>query len=295
MKSYYIFFISLLIPLSYLGQKIPLFDLSKSYGIIDSVIEVDSSLSEVFEKTDIGFYFWKETYYVDSNNRVEVTNLLDSVIVYEHFHNDFLKAKGELLESKTNYQLIPLFSEDGEKQLGFDTLYSLVPKGYWEFYENEYLKETGSFKNGLKEGGWFTIVNKSPFPKEATYLKKKTYNNDSLVNVKERYSFNEGQFKNSLANRWYFYFLPLSVNDSSEIYFFSKIPVEGNYRNKSYIEFMSDNIYNKKLMLSCGTSLKKNDQKGTWSINNNSTLQIDNDEVEVIFFNEKYLILKFNK
>lgn len=295
MKSYYIFFISLLIPISYLCQKVPLFDLSKSYGIIDSVIEVDSSLSEVFEKTDIGFYFWKETYYVDSKNKVEVTNLLDSVIVYEHFYNDFLKAKGELLESKTNYQLIPLFSEDGEKQLGLDTIYSLVPKGYWEFYENEYKKETGVFKNGLKEGDWFTIVNKSPFPKEVTYLKKKTYKNDSLINIKERDSFNESQLKKIITNRWYFYFLPSNVNDSSQIYFLSKRPFEGNYRNKSYIEFMSDNVYSKKLMLSCGSSLKKNTQKGTWSINNNSTILIDDEEVEVIFINEKYLILKFNK
>lgn len=162
MKTFSLF-INLIVTL-FIAQNIPYFKVCLEYGKMDNNIKEDSLKTEFFERTDFSSYSFKYTYFIDSINRIEITNLLDQVTVYEHFENDFLKSKGELIKDSSNFETEPIYF-NGEGPVKYDTILSLTPNGYWEVYNKNGTKEIGYYLNGKKEGNWYIYVSHSPYLK----------------------------------------------------------------------------------------------------------------------------------
>lgn len=287
-----IYFIVALFP----AQNIPYVKMCLDYGIMDSSVKVDSSKTDFFERTDFGFYSFKSTYYIDSIHRIEITNLLEKITVYEHYKNNVLKSKGELIEDKTDFITDSMYY-DVEKPVGYYSTFSLIANGYWEIYSENGTKEAGNYLNGKKTGVWKTLVMHSPFSNEDSHLREKIYENDSLISVNENTNTIDEEHKDLILKKWFFYYLPYRINDSTEFIYLSTEQFDSNRRNRNYRTFMKDGEYTDRVYFSCGVGLTQErvHPTGKWSIKKKNTLIIDGKEATVLLLTDQYLILSFGK
>jgi hypothetical protein len=166
------------------------------------VIDVNDSIKyEVLEYNDIYSPYNPITkfqkqfskhrkYKLENGQKVSLDIYNDTIILFKEFvkskiyEGDSLISSGELKINKRKFELkeMNLANNEGEDSLVIDTLFQLIPFGFWSINVDFKTFEIGSFENGLKTGSWYLINSEYSSRFKSTYLKKIEYQNDILIN-----------------------------------------------------------------------------------------------------------------
>lgn len=254
------------------------------------------------------FFQSRIKYQFKNGQIISLDNFSDSIFLFREYvksfdqENDSLISSGRLKTSTREYKtfLIDLLDVDGNDSLVMDTIFSLVPDGFWSLNIDNRLIEVGEYVDGQKEGEWHTIIAEYRDWVNPPIVRTTSYKSDSIIQIIEIDKSKDRNFvKENLIGKWY--------NEGMDRKNFDKC-YEGGKCNDFYVKNRSDvrmtsrlrGYYNNFSLLdeetmeyilgsSCGTGLSLEQSK--WSFNKNGQLILNEVTWNIEYFTEDRLII----
>lgn len=253
-------------------------------------------------------YLVHRKYLSKSGQIVSLDVFSDSIFLYKEYTRSFnqkedsIISSGRLISSKNNYSLITDLGLDsnGNEIYIKDTIFNLVPDGFWSLNIDHRLIEVGYYVDGKKEGEWHTIIAEYNDRKIPPIIRTTVYNSDSIISIDQIDKSKDLDFvKEKLTGKWY--------NEGMD-WNTSKKCLDENRCNDFYVKNITDKYYTGRLRgfynhfsllkegimeyivgTACGTGLSLETSK--WSFNRNGQLILDGNKWNIEYFTEDRLII----
>ena len=248
-------------------------------------------------------------YKLENGQKISLDIYNDTTILFKEFvkstndESDSLITIGELKINKKKYDLIEtnLANKNGEDSVVIDTIFQLIPYGFWHLNVDFKTFEIGSFERGYKTGNWFLINSEYSSRFKPTYLKKFEYQNDSLKNEKTiDQSKNISELEKNIYGEWFSIGLTQEDISFCKQYkcslFFTRDSTEHSRRPAdvyNYLNIKKNKELLTKISRSCGVGvdLKKEKKAEKWSINKNGELILDDRIWKIEYLSDKEMII----
>lgn len=252
-------------------------------------------------------YLVHRKYLSKSGQIVSLDVFSDSIFLYKEYTRSFdqkedsIISSGRLISSKNNYSLITDLGLDsnGNEIYIKDTIFNLVPDGFWSLNIDHRLIEVGYYVDGKKEGEWHTIIAKYSDRKNPPIVLVTEYKSDSIISQTHIDKSNDLDFiKANLLGKWY--------NEGMDRENFNKCH-DDNICNDFYVKNKEDafyygrlrGFYNYFLLLedykmeyiigsACGTGIFLEDNE--WKLDNGK-LVLNGTDWNIEYFTEDRLII----
>ena len=253
-------------------------------------------------------YLVHRKYLSKSGQIVSLDVFSDSIFLYKEYTKSFdqkedsIISSGRLISSKNNYSLITDLGLDsnGNEIYIKDTIFNLVPEGFWSINIDDRLLEVGEYIDGKKEGEWHTIIAEYNDRKDPAIIRTIEYSSDSIININQIDKSKDLSFlREKLIGKWY--------NEGMD-WNNSKKCLEENRCNDFYVKNINDayyygrlrGFYNHFSLLSksimeyivgtaCGTGISL--QTSKWYLNKSGLLILDGVTWTIEYFTEDRLII----
>jgi len=299
-------------------KPIELFNYSfKEIGINDSIKYETLEYNDIYSPYNPITKFQKQfskhrKYKLENGQKISLDIYNDTIILYKEFvkykndDSDSLISIGELKINKKKYYLIEtnLANNNGEDSLVTDTVFQLIPFGFWSSNVDFKTFEIGSFESGCKTGSWFLINSEYSSRFKSTYLKKFEYQNDSLKNEKTiDKSKNLSELENNIYGEWFNIGLTQTDISFCKQYkcslFFTRDSSEYNRSGAEvydYLNIKKNKELVTKISRTCGVGVDttKENKSKKWFVNKKGELILEGRIWKIEYLSDKEMIISSN-
>lgn len=251
-------------------------------------------------------------YQLKNGQKISLDIYNDSIILFKEFvkssndDSDSLISIGELKINKKKYQLIEtnLANISGEDSLVTDSVFQLIPFGFWSLNVDFKTFEIGNYEKGVKTGSWFLINSEYSSRFKSTYLKKIEYQNDSLKNeTKIDKSKDLFVLEKNICGEWYNIGLTQTDISFCRQYkcslFFTRDSSKYNRRAAGvydYLNIKKNKELTTKISRTCsvGPDTTKENKPKKWFVNKKGELILEGRIWKIEYLSDKEMIISSN-
>lgn len=253
-------------------------------------------------------YLIHTKYQFDNGQIISLDVYIDTIYLFREFtktfdqQEDSLISSGMLKRSRNKYTTfeLELLDVQGYDSLAMDTVFSLVPDGFWTVNIDHRLIEVGHYVDGKKEGDWHTIIGKYTQRKVPPIIRTTNYKDDKVSKVIEFDKSEDLEFiKKNLFGKWYnegaewYYSIKcIDENICDDFYVKNKEDVYYNGRARGFYNhftLLDNNLMEYIIGSNCSTGRKLENRE--WSLNDKGQLILNERTWKIEYFTKDRLII----
>ncbi|MEX2485647.1 MAG: hypothetical protein WED10_13835 [Brumimicrobium sp.] len=231
------------------------------------------------------------------------TIILFNELIVNNAGMDSILSCGELkiAENKYDLQEFNFLTVDHQDSLFIDTLFHLIPSGLWNCNIDSFSHGIGHYKNGKKNGTWYTVNSKYNRSKIKPYLRSIDYENGKKVSEQDIDISRTGFKKENLFGEWYGVSTSIrdmynAKEDKLTLFFVrdstKKKRSSAGPNTYDYLNLKVNNNLDVKTSYRCAVGVKNpKNIKHEWGLDEKGYITIDGYKWKVEYLTDKELII----
>lgn len=257
-----------------------------------------------------GHYSNHQTFNYADGRKIRIHFYPDSRIFFQaHDSLQKLLMEGELIidtiHKISTLSEIPLTDEYGDWLVDSEGSYvypenvyvQLVPNGEWSFYSGDLKWTEVNYKNGLKDGISRTVLSGYCYTSDLV-ISEKIFHQGQLVSATSFDSSSSKERLEKIMGHWYHPYCHDFTSREYDVWVFTREKMDNGPRNGlSCSNFLVKNRYEWTKNYSCSLDVPTTEahSPSKWQYNADGTIQIEEQKFNIVYLDDKYMLLKMVK